>query len=150
MKNKPYKKFPGSRTFLAKDSLWLGQDHMLYVVLWFITEEYRRFYFKDIQAITMHRTSTWKRLNILFSILGGVSILVALVSPNSFHIFFFIVTGVVFAVFLIHLIQGPTCECHIQTAVQKVKLTPLKRVRKAKKVMEQLTILAKKEQSANA
>ena len=150
MKDKPYKKFPGSRSFLAKDSLWLGQDHMLYVVHWFITEEYRRFYFKDIQAITMHRTPAWKKLNILFTILFGGSILGALVSPHGVDIFFLIVTGVVFLSFLIHLIAGPTCECHIKTAVQKVKLTPLKRERKAKKVMEQLTVLTRREQSADA
>jgi len=150
MTHNPYKRFPNSRTFPAKDSLWLAQDHMLYVVLWFISEEYKRFYFKDIQAITIHRTPTWKRLNILFILLGGGAFLAALVSRDGFDMFFFIVAGVVFTVFLIHLIQGPTCKCHIRTAVQTVKLTPLKRVRKAKKVVDQLTALAAGEQSADA
>lgn len=149
MKNKPYKRFPGSRTFLAKDSLWLAQDHMLYVVMWFISEEYKRFYFKDIQAVTLHRTSAWKKLNIFFGILLAGSLIAALVSRGNVAIFFFVVTGIVCAVAMVHIFKGPTCECHIQTAVQKVKLTPLKRERKAKKVMALLTDLAVKAQSAH-
>lgn len=150
MKNKPYKRFPGSRTFLAKDSLWLGQDHMLYVVMWFISEEYRRFYFKDIQAITIHRTPGFKRLNILFAILWAGALLAALASDSGVDIFFFVVTGIIAVFFIVHLLRGPTCECHIRTAVQNVKLTPLKREKKAKKVIKHLTALAIEEQSAHA
>ena len=47
-----YRKLPGRRRgFLFGSSVWLADDHLLLVKSARFREEYRRFYFRDIQAI---------------------------------------------------------------------------------------------------
>lgn len=147
---RPYKRFPGTWLPLAKDTLWLATDHMLYVVLWFITEEYKRFYFRDIQAVIIHRTKTWRNLNIGLAILAVVLVSAGGAADEGWQYFFYLVTAFVLLFFLTNLLLGPTCECFIQTAVQKVKLTPLTRVRKARKMLDNLAPLVKKAQTTDA
>jgi len=49
-----YKKLPGQRRgFLRGASVWLGPDHLLLVRSLRFREEYKRYYFRDIQAIVM-------------------------------------------------------------------------------------------------
>jgi hypothetical protein len=48
------------------------------------------------------------------------------------------ITGVFLLGLIIHLLLGPTCVCHVQTAVQTEKLPSLKRLRKARKILNQL------------
>jgi hypothetical protein len=51
-KREPYRKLPGRRRgFLFGSSVWLGSDHLLLVKSSRFREEYKRFYFRDIQAI---------------------------------------------------------------------------------------------------
>ena len=53
----PYRRLPGrGRTPLGSHSLWIGEDHLLLVELRGFTETYRRFYFRDVQAIILRRT----------------------------------------------------------------------------------------------
>jgi hypothetical protein len=49
-----YKKLPGRRRgFLRGAGVWLGPDHLLLVRSLRFREEYKRYYFRDIQAIVM-------------------------------------------------------------------------------------------------
>ena len=56
-----YRRLPGrgrrkqGLVFLAAahSSLWLGPDHLLSVDRIWMNEEYKRFYFRDVQAITV-------------------------------------------------------------------------------------------------
>lgn len=48
----PYRKLPGHRRgFIRGSSVWLGPDHLLLVNSYRFREEYKRYYFRDIQAI---------------------------------------------------------------------------------------------------
>jgi hypothetical protein len=146
---RPYKKFPGIWTLLAKDTLWIASDHLLYVILWFITEDYKRFYFRDIQAVVLYKTRIWKVLNLLLPVTTALLILAAATSTEAWGFFFYFAAGVTLCFCLGNLLLGPTCECYIQTAGQNVKLTPLTRVRKAQKVMDYLTPLVKAAQATD-
>ena len=42
--------------FISRSSLWLGRDHLLCVDSSGYTETYKRFYFRDIQAVTIVAT----------------------------------------------------------------------------------------------
>src|SRR5438093_13233817 len=54
-----YRKLPGARrTPLRKATLWLAGDHILSVDSHRFSEEYKRYYFKDIQAIVVTTGST--------------------------------------------------------------------------------------------
>jgi hypothetical protein len=49
-----YRKLPGRRRgFLFGSSVWLGSDHLLLVKSARFREEYKRFYFRDVQAIVV-------------------------------------------------------------------------------------------------
>ena len=41
---------------MSRSSLWLGKDHLLCVDSSGYTETYKRFYFRDIQAVTLVAT----------------------------------------------------------------------------------------------
>src|SRR5262249_39467939 len=52
-----YKKLPGHRRgFIRGASLWLGPDHVLAVNSLRFREEYKRYYFRDIQALVVARS----------------------------------------------------------------------------------------------
>src|ERR1700684_1248315 len=53
----PYRKLPGSRRgFFQKSSVWAGPDHLLLVRGSRFRDEYKRFYYRDVQAIAVART----------------------------------------------------------------------------------------------
>ena len=54
-----------------RSSLWLGKDHLLCVETTGYTETYKRFFFRDIQVLTLRRT--YRRL--LLSVFLGLPIL---------------------------------------------------------------------------
>jgi len=140
---------PGSWSAFAKDTLWLAPDHILYVVMWFITEDYKRFYFRDVQAITLHRTKQGKYINIVLTIIGLASVPAAFFTGEEARFFFFFSAGITGVFVLINIWLGPTCECYMQTAVQRVKLNPLTRIKKARKVMNYLNPVILEAQSEN-
>jgi hypothetical protein len=50
----PYRKLPGSRRgIFFGSSVWMGPDHLLLVKSQRFQEEYKRFYFRDVQAIAV-------------------------------------------------------------------------------------------------
>src|SRR6185503_16307515 len=54
---KVYRRLPGRESgLLSYSRLWLGPDHLLLARTTFFSEEYKRFYFRDIQAIVMRKT----------------------------------------------------------------------------------------------
>jgi hypothetical protein len=55
-----YRRLPGRRQgLLFGASLWVAEDHVLSVQSWRFREEYRRYYFRDIQTISMTRAHDW-------------------------------------------------------------------------------------------
>src|SRR5580704_15159324 len=51
-----YRKLPGRRRgFIQKSSVWAGPDHLLLVRGSRFRDEYKRFYYRDVQAIAVAR-----------------------------------------------------------------------------------------------
>ncbi len=144
--NKEYRRLPGRRwlTFgFSRGGLWLGVDHLLLILNRGYSEEYRRFYYTDIQAIQIRQTMTGTVLNWVLGIVSVLSLLAVLGTKRSRWdtfdmIFWGILGGIMLFVFLVNLIKGPTCICHLRTAVQTEMLPPLHRIRVAKKALAQL------------
>ena len=65
--------------------LWLGDDHLLQVEsMGGYSETYKRFYFRDIQAIIVQRTRTWVVWNIVLGFFaGGLLILLLATIPKT-------------------------------------------------------------------
>jgi hypothetical protein len=127
MAERIYKRLPG-RGFGAFtiSSLWEADDHVLLVESNRITESYRRFFFRDIQAVVLCRTKTWlvwgSVLATIALVLGGVSLLqeerVLMGLAAGFAGLFAVLAAVQF-------LRGPTCRCTLRTAVQTQRLASL-------------------------
>lgn len=118
--------------------LWLGRDHLLLVDTNGFVETYKRFYFRDIAAITLTRTNRraiWNGVALGFAVLLGAT---AFVLGGVTGIIFGSI-GVLFVLLsLINVVLGPTCVCHLTTAVQTDEVASLRRVSQAQKVLTRL------------
>ncbi len=126
--------------FVFYSDLWFGSGFLLSVDHYVISENYRRFYFRNIQAITVQQTLLGRICNIAFTtfiaciaILASIGLLLhwptpLLITMVGFLIFFLILL-------LINLHRGPTCECHIYTPFQVERLHSINRMKAAAKVI---------------
>jgi hypothetical protein len=127
----------------TRTSLWLGEDHLLLVCTSGFTETYKRFYFRDIQAITVAGTSRYRILNAALGALSAIClagvIACSVTKPNIPGLITWAIFAVVFLVpLLLNIILGPTCTCQIRTAVQTEDLPSLSRLRKTRKVLDRI------------
>lgn len=140
---KEYERIPGGRgvTLAGRRSLWRGADHLLYLSYRGFTEEYRRFYFADIQSVFYRKTASGKVMN---AVMTGFAFLFALWAYLGWKIekwelwavVMVLVFAAIFVVFLlVNLFLGPTCKCYLRTAVQLQYLPSIRRVRHARKAI---------------
>src|SRR5438477_12551721 len=54
----------------GNSSLWLGKDHLLCIDSNGYTENYKRFYFRDIQALLIRKTERRKWWGLVFAVLA--------------------------------------------------------------------------------
>jgi hypothetical protein len=124
---------------ISQYSLWLGRDHLLLIESNGYTETYKRFYFRDIQAIIARRTSARMITSIGCGVIGAMVLGIGfLVGETSAIITFAVIAGVTCLIPLwINLLLGPTCMCQIRTAVQ-IEDLPIRRLGKARKILERI------------
>src|SRR5687767_8619362 len=139
-----YIRLPGRRRVtlgFTRNSLWMGKDHLLHVINRGYTEDYRRFYYRDIQALLVRETNTGVIVNIILGLLTAASILLLSMGYffwrwESFALIPLAVSAFLWLlIFLYHVFAGPTCVCHLRTAVQFEKLPSLYRVKTARKAI---------------
>ncbi len=145
-----YVKLPGvGHQIGSYTRLYRGNDHLLQVSSVTFSESYKRFYFRDIQAFIVVRTKDWivviGLLLMLALLLTGLAVgvgdSVGSVVLGSFAALLLILALVVG-------LQGPSCRCHVRTAVQTEKLPSLNRLRRAEKILAELTPLIAAAQEA--
>ena len=132
-----YKKLPGVGSgALARHRLWEGPDHLLVVTSWPSGEGYRRFFFRDIQAIVIRQTPRRMGVNIALFILALLTAGPFLIfGENDAWIAAAVIGGFWLLFIIINTLLGPSCETRIQTAVQTESITSLVRLRIALKVL---------------
>jgi hypothetical protein len=144
-----YRRVPGQArqsfglVYATRHTLWLGPDHLLAVTNQGYSESYKRFYFADVQALLLRRTPAYTVRNVVLGAFTGGGIGMALGGTMlRWHpavSISFLVAGCLFGLgVLANLIRGPTCACHVRTAVQIEPLPSLNRVRRALRVIEAL------------
>lgn len=129
----------------VRGSLWQGTDHMLVVegrgLFWAFVERYRRIDYKNIQALSLVRTSSWIWLGVLqaMGVAGlGMGAWLAYGEMSGLALTLAIAALGLLLVLVVHLQKGPSCRCMVQTSVQVLKLKALKRERQALRVMDAL------------
>jgi hypothetical protein len=134
---------------LARTSLWLGSDHLLLVEANGYTESYKRFYFRDIQAIIIRTTSTRQVWNwVLGSILAfvvalcvGTGLFASIRNADLVSgpvICFLVALFLLGLPLLINNLLGTTCACQIRTAVQTERLPSIVRLAQAQKILQRI------------
>lgn len=158
--SKEYVKVPGrglkrggaSLFFRTRARLWAGRTHLLLVYNYGYSEEYRRFYYRDIQSIIFSKTSRGRNSSIFLAVMTAILVAFLLVSFEYLRLPVVALVFVSFlpAIFLIflarNLIAGPTCVTVLRTAVSSEELPSLWRVRKAVKAMDLLRPLIEEAQ----
>ena len=127
----------------ARESLWLGKDHLLSIASTWFTEQYKRFYFRDIQAITIRKTQRREVWNVILSLLSMISLtfLIRAFRRSGFSSDLLpsgIMTGITAVPLVINNILGTACTCYIRTAVQIEELPSINRVRRAYKIIARI------------
>jgi hypothetical protein len=120
-----------------RTSLWLGKDHVLSVDNNRVSETYKRFYFRDIQAITMCRTRRRDIWNLGLSLVSLLFLALAINSEDA-RSFAEVMLGICVLGLVINNILGSACRTYIRTAVQVEELPPLNRVQRAEKIVARL------------
>jgi len=122
----------------SRTSLWLGPDHLLCVEYNGFSETYKRFYFRDIQAVTIRETP-WRTIwnGILIIPLGLCWAALMTSSDRGTAFAWGLCVAVVGIPFLLNNLWGTACACRLRTAVQ-VEDLPLRRVRKARRVLQRI------------
>jgi hypothetical protein len=132
------------RWLLPRISLWLGPDHLLCVESTGYWEDYKRFYFRDIQAIVVQETkrrTVWNAVLTVPMVFCAVGLMTTLTSrnPNFAVDITWAVLSVLFIVPLVlNNVLGPTCATRLQTAVQTEGLSSLCRLRHTRRILERL------------
>jgi len=139
-KDKEYRKLPGVKKgfLIGKYTLWQGRDHLLHIFSRFGAEDYKRFYFNDIQAVITRKTMLGKIQNIILASFVLLFLVPAFFFDGGWSIFYSIVGCTMFLFLLINLCKGPTCDTRLLTAVQTEKLPSLRRLKTACRVMDRL------------
>ena len=149
-----YNRLPRVRKAFTTQHLWQGPDHLLTVRNSVFHESHRRFYFKDIQAITVQATDTGKYFNLLLgfiiALFGILLFFPALVTGGWPAVFLGFLIACIFVpsvvLLIINLVLGPTCSCQIHTAVQLETMRGLSRIRVARKFVAQTLPLIEQSQ----
>ncbi len=152
------KKLPGKpREFFylinsARYELWMASDHLVFLKRNQFTEECKRFYFNDVQAITVTRTRT--NLYVIIGLVVAAAffaflamIFFAAIKTNAVPgAIFSIIAFVPLIMALATAAMGPTCVTRVHTAVQVERLYSLSRVRMAEKTLAILVPLIERSQ----
>jgi hypothetical protein len=133
-----YKRLPGRRRGIFRgSSLWLGDDHVLAVTGWRFVEDYKRYYYRDIQALVLARTRRW--VATVPWILAALALVVGASTAHLGSIAWLsqtCVDALVVLVFLWLLLSlGASTRCRVQTAVSCEDLPSLFRLWSARKAI---------------
>jgi hypothetical protein len=128
----PYRRLPGSAGLIVSKRLWLGQDHVLLVSSNVLSQEYRRFYFNDIEAIVLAEIESAARFyGFVLSIMAGVFTVGLAASGYTFWaVFCVIVCGGL----IVFTRTRPLVRCSLKTRIGTQPLASLKHVNTARRV----------------
>ena len=142
-----YRRLPGrSRGLMGSASLWLAGDHVLLVHSRGYVETYRRFYFRDIQAVVLRRTAAAWLSALVLAIPVGLTLLGAVLSSGVGRVAWSIAAGAFGLALLVQVLRGASCVCHVRTAVEQTELPALRRLRVARRTCERLRALVEEAQ----
>ncbi len=131
------RKLPGNtRTFSFgfPEELWLRGDHLLCVSISTIYENYRRFYYRDIESIVVTPTRARLLYNLLFCAIPLFGALLILLDVPARAVLIPVLAPWLLLT-LINTALGPTCKTVLRTRINTRVLGSLRRRRTAERAL---------------
>ena len=119
-------------------SIWLAEDHLLLCEDVQFLERYKRFYFKDIQALIIRKTSNSFIVSLVAFTLALIFLFFLVHAKKGWNIFWGILVGFNALILVINIIKGQSCVTYLQTAVQKEEFKSLNRIKKFNKFLAKI------------
>ena len=143
-----YKRLPGKKKgfLIGHHTLWQSSDHLLQIYSRLGVEDYKRYYFDDIQAIITRKTGSGRIQNIILAAIFSLFCFFTVTSSGTWRLLPAVIAAGILLILLINVLRGPTCETVLLTAVQTEKLYPLHRLKKTEAVMNQLRSIIERRQ----
>ena len=141
-------------------SLWLGSDHLIQVSNTFGWERYRRWFFRDIQAVIARRNSSRFIWNVVVGMGGlfiglGATVLIITSATSGDRIPLLVIAAILgviaagfLAVALVNTLLGPTCTVFVVTPRGMEKLAGPGRLVVFERIVERVRPLAEQAQVA--
>jgi len=136
-----YRRLPGKRRgILMGSSVWLGPDHLLLVKSARFREDYKRFYFRDIQAIVVAEAPRFhlSTRSLLIGALWLLAFLIALAASfltRSTVAWVLGLCGLALVFAWVYISAVHSCRCRILTAVSSDELPSLYRIWTARRFL---------------
>lgn len=135
-----YRRLTGRATALVSHlRLWQGDDHLLLVECFGYTERYKRFYYRDIEALLL-RPTPWRTVwSVIWSAILLLGLPLLFLAPGmGGQVFGGFLTALAAFGLVVNFVRGPTCACTLQTRVNRQPLTMLNRVAKAERFLARI------------
>jgi len=134
-----YTKSPGRGwSWTGPSRVWLGDDHVLLVRNRIFFENYRRFFFNDIQGVVARRTDIGKMWNGIWALFILMFTLLSLAFETVGMIVMLSLAAPFVIALIVNIALGPTCTFHVRTAVQTERIPALSRVSAAKQFIARI------------
>lgn len=119
-------------------SLWLADDHLLWVRTGYFAQMVSRIDYRDVEAIVQRPTARYAWTNLLAALpcVLGTGLLAA--APRPWAILGICLLLPCLLVLLINLLLGRTCECRLQTRVGTRTLAALNREDHVRRALSEL------------
>jgi hypothetical protein len=136
-----YRKLPGRRRgFIFGSSVWMGSDHLLLVKSARFREEYRRFYFRDVQAIVTAKAPRF-HISTRAALIGALwvysQVLAQWALPRAVNVVVAL-WGVVLIIDWVYVSAFRSCRCRIYTAVSSEELPSVYRTSTARRFLAEV------------
>ncbi len=136
-----YRKLPGRRRgFIFGSSVWMGPDHLLLVKSARFREEYRRFHFRDIQAIVVAKAPRF-HISTRAALIGTLWLYSLLLANMGLPLVVKLVVGlwgVVLVADWVYVSAVRSCRCRIYTAVSSEELPSVYRASIARRFLAEV------------
>lgn len=142
----PYRRLPGTAGLIVRKRLWLGPDHLLLVGSNVLSQEYRRFYFTDIEALVVAELENPARF--YGAVLSVIAVVLTLGLATAGHAITAVLCGLIGLGLGVFTFTRPSVRCSLQTRVSREFLPSLKRMETARRVVAILKTEIEKIQGA--
>jgi hypothetical protein len=137
----PYLQLPGSSGFIFRKALYLGPDHVLSVSSNVASQEYRRLYFDEIQAVVVTQVETSARFyGLVFAAIAGAFAIAmgfktfARPFPVDTQFVWTVICALACIGLVVYAFTRPTARCSIKTRAGTQFLPSLKSMEVAHRV----------------